>query len=329
MDQMVCTPKPLTAEPRPSLLQACPVLRVASVASVGSASVASNALVASVGVEFAHRSQMGPRLAPVPVSVIDKLRAKVRAIEQHPAIIDAAACGSNQEIWTLGDCALDAALGGERGVAGLDCAGVHEIKPLLLDGTSAAASWALTIGFALRLAMRRGGCPRSIVWCWPKAFAHELGQLHGPGLAQLGLDPCRMLFVETARHSDALWAMEEALKSNAACLVMGALNEVDLIEARRLSLAARRHGTACLLMTHGARTASAATATRWQVGHLPSGAHRLVSRLPGAFRVSVAIERCRLNPALPHSVPFALEWCDEAHRFGLSAALGHREIQWG
>ena len=329
MEQLDRTPKYSPAEPRPSLPQACPGHRVASVASVGSASVASNALVASAGVEFAHRSQSGPRLAPVPVCVIDELRAKVRAIEQHPAILDAASCGSSQKSWTLGDCAVDDALGGERGVAGLDCAGVHEIKPLLLDGTSAAASWALTIGFALRLAVRRKCGPQSIVWCWPKALANELGQLHGPGLAQLGFDPSRILFVETVRASDALWAMEEALKSNAACLVMGALNEVDLIEARRLSLASQTHATPCLLMTHGARAASAATATRWRVGLLPSVPHPLVPRLPGAFRVNVAIERCRLNPALPHWVPFALEWCDETHRFGLSAAVADRASQRG
>ena len=271
---------------------------------------------------------MGPRLASVPVSVIDDLRAKVRAIEQHPAIIDAVSCGASKDSWTLGDTALDAALGGERGDAGLDCAGVHEIKPLLLGATSAAASWALTVGFALRLAVRRSD-PRSIVWCWPKALANELGHLYGAGLAQFGLDPSRILFVETARVSDVLWAMEEALKSNSACLVMGALSEVGLIEARRLSLAAQAYGTPCLLMTHGARAASAATATRWRVGLLPSSPHPLVPRLPGAFRVNVGIERCRSNPALSQSVPFALEWHDETHRFGLSAAVGHREVQSG
>lgn len=327
MKQLVRTPKYPLAVPRSSLAQACPCSRGASVASVGSASVASNALVASSGVEFAHRSQMGPHLAPVPILVIDELRAKVRAIEQHSQILGAAACGGAQDSWTLGDPVLDAALGSVRGAAGLDCAGVHEIKPWLLNATSAAANWALTIGFALRLAVRRGCGRRSIVWCWPKALASELGHLHGPGLAQLGLDPSRILFVETARASEALWAMEEALKSQASCLVMGVLNEVDLIESRRLSLASQSHGAPCLLMTHGGRMASAATATRWRVGLLPSAPHPLVSRLPGAFRVSVALERCRSNPDLPQSVPFALEWCDEAHRFGLSAAVGHREVQ--
>ncbi|MEQ1697023.1 MAG: hypothetical protein ABL901_14395 [Hyphomicrobiaceae bacterium] len=222
---------------------------------------------------------------------------------------------------------MDQALGGVRGAAGLDCAGVHEIKPLLLDGTSAAANWAVTIGFAVRLAVRRCRDQRAIVWCWPTALANELGHLHGSGLAQLGLDPSRIIFVETARASDALWAMEEALKSKSACLVMGVLTHVDLIGARRLSLASQAHNTPCLLMTHGGRMASAATATRWRVGLLPSAPHRLVSGLSGAFRVNVALERCRANPALSQSVPFALEWCDEAHRFGLSAPMADREIR--
>lgn len=333
MDQPDRTPKCPPAASASSSPQVYPCPRVASVASAGFASVASVASIASVssiGVDLARRSQTGPRLAPaagtlVPASVIDDLRAKVRAIERHPVMIDPAVRDDvSSAFWTLGIPKLDIALGGGGAFAGLDCASVHEIKSSASGGASVAASWAATIGFALRLAVRRNGAAPAIVWCWPKALAREIGHLYGPGLAALGLDPSRFVLVETDRSRDALWAMDEALKSGAAGLVIGVLHDLDLLEARRLSLACQAALTPCLLLSHGGRPPAAATATRWRTGAHPSSPHPLAAGLPGTFAVQIYLERCRLNPALPQSVPLSLEWCDETHCFRVPAPLAHR-----
>lgn len=315
MDQQASTPPSLPAADATSLsLQVCPRTRIAS-----------------VGAEFIDRSQICPDLAPAPVSLIDGLRAKVRAIERPSITIDPTVGHHLESAWTLGIPHLDTALSGGVAPLGLDCAGIHEVKPVTARNASAIASWGVSIGFALRLAVRRlealqsvSAAPALIVWCWPKALANELGHLHAAGLAGLGLNPARLLFVETGRASQTLWAIEEALKSGACALVMSALDAVDLVEARRLSLAAQAQATPCLLITNGSGAHAAAVASRWRIGLHPSPPHPLDARLPGGFAATVAIERCRRNPTLSQSVPFALEWCDEAHRFRLPAPLAHR-----
>ena len=47
------------------------------------------------------------------------------------------------------------------------------------------------------------------------------GRPHGHGLNGLGLDPARVILVETADDKQALWAMEEALRSGVPAAVVG------------------------------------------------------------------------------------------------------------
>ncbi len=69
-------------------------------------------------------------------------------------------------------------------------------------------------------------------------LANELGRPSHAGLLQLGLDPSRILFVETPRAAEALVGLEEGLKSASIALAIGVFHELDLTPARRLSLAA-------------------------------------------------------------------------------------------
>ncbi len=288
----------------------------------------------SVGAGPVLRSRICPDAAPafsLPVPSLDVLRAQIREIEAPPVSLEGRA--STVPAWTLGDDALDLMLAGDTMSAGLDPVGVHEIKPLLIPGTCAAASRAVSLGFVLRLAVRRlraigsqasSDLAPNLVWCWPSGLAAEIGQLHGPGLAALGFDPARMLFVETARGCEALWAMEEALRSQSALLVVGVIDALDLTQARRLSLAAQVGGASCLLATHGRTPSAAATLSRWRIGLAPSVPHPLDPGAPGGFAATVSVERCRRNPLLSQSTPFALEWLDETHRFRMPSPLAHR-----
>jgi len=258
--------------------------------------------------------------------LIEDLRAKVRAIERPQAQLPPSA-GIPQAGWTLGIGRLDAALGGPGRAPGLDCRGVHELKPEVLQGGCAATQRALVIGFALRLAARRARSAAAaplIVWCGSKVFRQELGLLYGPGLFALGLDPSWLLVVETARAGETLWAMEEAVRANAALLVAGVLDQVDPAAARRLSLAADAGSTPALLLTHGASPAPGAVASRWRIGVRPSAPDPLDARAPGGFAASVRLERCRASPNLSLMPPQALEWCDETHRFRVPAAVADR-----
>jgi protein ImuA len=265
------------------------------------------------------------------------LRARIEALERHassPALRalapDASRSPAVSPPWTLGAPEIDAHLAG-----GLDAASLHEVKPegCATDPAAGAAAgdWAAAIGFALRLAVRRAtalsarsGAPAPILWCWPSAFARELGLPCGQGLAAMGLDPAACLFVETKRASEALWAMEEGLKSASVALVVGVMKEAELTPARRLSLAAAGSLTPCLLVTDPRVSGAGSTATRWRIGTRPSAPHPFERSAPGARRYAVSLERCRNGSLLSQALSLPLEWSDETHRFRVAPALADR-----
>jgi hypothetical protein len=265
------------------------------------------------------------------------LRARVAGLERHAclqttsfeAISETArpAAHGAARAWTLGAPEIDRRLAG-----GLDAAALHEVKGEGRAGGTATGDWAAALGFALRLALRRLGAfePRSadtrpqILWCWPSVFARELGHPYGQGLACLGLEPSSCLFVEAARAGDALWAMEEGLRSQSLALVIGVLGEVALTPARRLSLAAAGHRTPCLIITDPREPAAASTATRWRVGAHKSAPHLFDAGAPGAPRYAVSLERCRVGAHTVEASPLVVEWSDETHRFRVASRLAHR-----
>jgi protein ImuA len=191
------------------------------------------------------------------------------------------------------------------------------------------------IGFAARLAARRvaslsAARPATqpwMLWCWPKTMAAEFGSPSLAGLAHLGLDPARLVIVEAARSGDALNAIEESLKGASLAVVVGVLDELDLMPSRRLSLAAGEMTTPCLIVTHPASTPAGATATRWRIKHAPSAPHRFDPRAPGPSRFEVALERCRARPESAARQSFVLEWSDETHRFDLASVVADLPAQ--
>lgn len=262
--------------------------------------------------------------------MLAELRTRITALERGSSLIASPSspelASQSQRLWTLGAAELD-----HRLVAGLDAASLHEVKAEPQPSGVAAGDWAAALGFALRLAVRRlqsieasPASPPRILWCWPSVFARELGAPYGHGFAALGLEPSTWLFAETARADDALWAMEEGLRSQSLALVIGVLSEAELTPARRLSLAAAEHLTPCLLITDPRLSPTGSTATRWRVGARGSASHPFDGAAPGAHRYAVALERCRHRPLTGEPVPHLLEWSDETHRFRVAAAVAHR-----
>jgi protein ImuA len=166
-----------------------------------------------------------------------------------------------------------------------------------------------------------------VLWCWPRSLAGEFGSPSAVGFARLGLDPSRLLIVETARASEALNAIEESLRAQSVAIVIGALDEADLTPSRRLSLAAGEAATPCLLVTNPASEPAAATATRWRVKRQPSAPHAFDSRAPGATRFSIALERCKARPESAAQPAMLVEWSDETRRFDLAAVVADLPAQ--
>jgi protein ImuA len=152
----------------------------------------------------------------------------------------------------------------------------------------------------------------------PRALADH-GRPHGHGLRQLGLDPARLILVETRNDKQTLWAMEEALRSRVPAAVGGAIVRLDLKSSQRLHLAAGDAGLPLVLLRPAQadvreRDASAA-ATRWRIGTAEAARdrHGLLTRT----RWRARLERCRNG----RPGDWLLEFDHAAYRFSLAAPL--------
>jgi protein ImuA len=149
-----------------------------------------------------------------------------------------------------------------------------------------------------------------------------LGRPYGRGLAQAGLDPGRLILIETRADKDALWALEEVLTSDARPSVVTGIIEapLGLTESRRLNLAAARCGTPLLVLGAPGKTGAgiSAAATRWRIAAAPAGRDRF--RVLAQPRWRIALERCR------HGRPgeWLIEWDHAAYRFRLAQGVADR-----
>ena len=141
------------------------------------------------------------------------------------------------------------------------------------------------------------------------------GRLYGHGLRALGLDPERLILVETARRNDTLWAIEEALRSGAPAAVAGIVDKLDLKSSQRLHLAAVDCGLPLLLLRPAHDLESSAAATRWRVGTAAAARDRFGLVIRPRWHVS--LERCRNG----RPGEWVVEYDHVAHRFSLAAAL--------
>ncbi|MGD9784492.1 MAG: ImuA family protein [Hyphomicrobiaceae bacterium] len=319
-------PRAASAPPPSEALSAAGELIPASAVVPASGGLARNIRLAALEVLLAARPP-GHRAAGKAALVRGcDLGGTVAVPTRKPA----AGGSSSQAGWGTGAEGLDDLLG----TGGLAMGGVHEIKPVLSAGGIHAADSAAAVLFLLMLARRRLSLQplspqaatdaAALVWCARRSDAREFGALYAPGLAALGLDPRRVVLVEPAGRDEVLWAVEEALVSQAAHLVVGVVDGIASTPARRLSLAAERAGTGCLLLSGPRAPAAPATATRWRVGCAPGAPHPFAPRAPGALRLAVTLERCRSRPLAGAAQTFTLEWSDETHRFHMAAPLADR-----
>lgn len=191
---------------------------------------------------------------------------------------------------------------GRLPAGGFAPASLNEFKP----DRPRDAGTALTL--ALTLAARAVPQHQPLLLVLSGRAGAEHGLPYGPGLTRLGLDPKRLLIAEAPRLSDALWTIEEALRSGALAAVVGLMDTgqraIGMMPARRLVLAADEGGTPCVLLTGSSQGVSVAH-SRWRVGALPSAPHPLDANAPGARRCVLKLERCRHGPS---GLIWNLEW---------------------
>jgi protein ImuA len=146
--------------------------------------------------------------------------------------------------------------------------------------------------------------PRPCVFVAPKVWLRERGRPFAPGWSQMGRG---LILVETLDEHQALWALEEALKSGAVGGAIGALAAPDFVATRRLDFAARA-GRACAVVLRVGQTGGLSTARRrWQIASMASGPNRFDARAPGPERLRASLIRRRDGaPGF-----WELEWDDE------------------
>lgn len=209
-----------------------------------------------------------------------------------------------------GHAAFDAALGG-----GLKAGRCHEFFADPLDAASAAA-------FAALLALRTAGTA-PLLWLRTADAGREAGHLHGPGIAELGGDPGRLLLIEAPDPRALLAAANDAARCPGSAAVVvesrGAWPALDLTAGRRLTLGAREAGVSLLLLRIGARPEPSVAETRWSVAAAPS--YALAADAPGAPAFDLELLRRRGGPA---GGRWRLEWNRDEQAFGDAALSGDR-----
>ena len=217
--------------------------------------------------------------------------------------------------------------------AGLPLGTLHEFVEGGVESEHVAAATLFAAGI---LARARG----TVLWCLKGR------DLFAPALAAVGLGPDRVIYVETAKDSEVLPAMEEGLRHGGLAGVVGEVARLGLTASRRLQLAAEGSGVPAFAVRRWRNDVERASAdeptvafTRWRISAAPSQAPQARKQSPqagkqspqaggeappaaglGRARWRVDLLRCR--GAEPHS--WILDACDAEGRLSLPAVLPDR-----
>ena len=228
------------------------------------------------------------------------LRSRIGAIEGPKP--------SPAERFALGLPSLDAQLGG-----GLPRGRLHELF------AAGAGDRAALAGTGLMLAMRLGEGP--LLWLRQDSAVRAGGRLYGPGLADLGFDPARLIEVVAPDEAGLLRAAGDAVRCAQVAAVLiepwKAARGFDLTVSRRLSVAAEKSGVTVLLLRAEAEPGPSAAYSRWQVRSLASAAFE--AGAPGHPAVEIILLRHRGGLA---GLRACLEWNREEHVFREAALSG-------
>jgi len=195
---------------------------------------------------------------------------------------------------------------------GLTLGALHEVAPQAHGDTPAA------FGFLVALLARLAGAAHRarpvLLVSSPRALVDH-GRPHGHGLQALALDPARLILVETRNETQALWAVEEAVRSAVPAAVAGAIGKLDLKTSQRLQLAAGEAGLPLVVLRPAQAGEASAAATRWRIGAAEAARDRF--GLMVRTRWSVRLARCRNG----RTGKWLVEFDHAAHRFSLAAPL--------
>lgn len=201
---------------------------------------------------------------------------------------------------------------------GLAWNALHEIIP----ATEAALPAAFGFIVALLARLAFAGAREKIIFVLP-TYGRRHGRLCGHGLNTLGLDPNRLILVETPHRKDTLWVMAEALRSAAPGAVAGMIDRLDLKTSQKLQLAAGDAGLPLFLIRPAAALEASAAVTRWRVGTAEAARDRF--GLYARPRWHLQLQRCRNG----RPGEWVVEYDHVAHCCRLAAAVADPSFSYG
>lgn len=238
-------------------------------------------------------------------TILAALRSRIGAIEGPKP--------SPAERFALGLAALDAQLGG-----GLPRGRLHELYAAEPDDRAALAGAALML--AMRMADSQPG-QKPLLWLRQDGGVRASGRLYGPGLADLGFDPARLVEIVAPDEAGLLRAAGDAVRCADVAAVLiepwKAARGFDLTASRRLAVAAEKSGVTVLMLRAEAEPGPSAAYSRWRVRSLASAA--LEAGAPGHPVVEVELLRHRGGLA---GLRACLEWNRDEHVFREAALSG-------
>lgn len=235
--------------------------------------------------------------------VIAELRERIERLESGVT--------RDRAVLPFGIPAIDRRLPG----GGLALSGLHEVA----GGGNGAIDGAASALFAAGIAARTKG---KVLWCMTRT------DLFAPALAQVGLLPGRVIYVEAGDEKALLSCLEEGLSHGGLGAVVGELARLSMTASRRLQLAAEASGTIGIAIRRWRRQTEAsdfgqptASVTRWRVSVLPSSP----LPVPGVGRARWLLEliRCRAG----ESADFEVEAPDATGRIALPSDVVHGSPQ--
>ena len=213
-----------------------------------------------------------------------------------------------KSVLPFGVAAVDSRLPG----GGLALGALHEVA----GGGNGAIDGAAAALFAAGIAARSKG---KVLWCIARS------DLFAPALAQVGLRPDRVLYVEAGDDKTVMACMEEGLRHGGLGAVIAEVARLSMAASRRLQLAAEGTSAIGIALRRWHRQADTAdfgqptaAMTRWRISVLPSAP----LPVPGVGRARWLVELIRVRAG--ESADFELEACDDTGRLALPADLAHR-----
>ena len=233
-------------------------------------------------------------------AVVADLRDRIRQFDGRAA--------GDRAVLPFGVPEIDGRLPG----GGLPLASLHEV----CGGGEDAVEGAAAMLFAAGIAARTKG---QVLWCLTRP------DLFAPALAQAGLAPGRVLYVEAGDEKSLLLCFEEGLRHGGLGAVVAEVARLPMTASRRLQLAAEAGGTLAIALRRfrhrreaDAFALPSAAVTRWRVSQRPSAP----LPVPGIGRARWLLElmRCRAG----EKAQFEVEASDGEGRIAFSPRLAVR-----